>query len=60
VPTLEIDGELIYETTAIVSYLDTAVAGSKFIPAEPLRQARMRQIMAIVDSYSTPLPLEQL
>jgi len=51
VPTLEVDGELLYETTAITDYLDTTLAGNKFRPSEPLPQARMRQIMGIIDSY---------
>lgn len=51
VPTLEVDGELLYETPAITGYLDTVVAGNKFSPSDPLLQARMRQIMAIIDSY---------
>lgn len=51
VPTLEVDGEVVYETTAITDYLDTVLAGNKFSPSNPLLQARMRQIMAIIDSY---------
>jgi glutathione S-transferase len=51
VPTLEIDGELLYETAAITQYLDTVFADGKYSPTEPLLQARMRQIMGIVDSY---------
>jgi glutathione S-transferase len=51
VPTLEVDGELLYETTAITDYLNTVFAGNKFSPSNPLHQARMRQIMAIVDSH---------
>src|SRR5579883_1980108 len=48
VPTLEVDGVLLYETNAIVEYLDAVVADHKFSPAEPLRQAQMRQIMGII------------
>lgn len=51
VPTLEIDGETLYETSAIVEYLDTVVGNRVFSPANALSQAHMRQIMAIVDSY---------
>ena len=51
VPTLEVDGEVIYETSAITGYLDTVVANNKFSPADPLARARMQQIMAIIDSY---------
>ena len=51
VPTLDIDGETLYETSAIVAYLDAVVGDHAFTPAAPLAQAHMRQIMAIVDSY---------
>jgi glutathione S-transferase len=51
IPTLEVDGEVLYETAAITEYLDTIVASSKFSPSNPLLKARMRQIMAIIDSY---------
>jgi glutathione S-transferase len=54
IPTLEIDGELLYETAAISEYLDTIIAGNKFSPSLPLSQARMRQMMAIIDSYFYP------
>ncbi|HEY9781337.1 MAG TPA: glutathione S-transferase family protein [Leptolyngbyaceae cyanobacterium] len=54
VPTLEVDGELLYETTAITDYLNTVFAGNKFSPSDSLHQARMRQIMAIVDSHLYP------
>ncbi|NJR66169.1 MAG: hypothetical protein HC772_13960, partial [Leptolyngbyaceae cyanobacterium CRU_2_3] len=51
VPTLEVDGNLLYETTVITDYLDTTVAHQKFSPADPLVKARMRQIIAIIDNY---------
>ena len=51
VPTLDVDGEVLYETAAITEYLDTVVAHNKFSPSEPLSKARMRQIIAIIDSY---------
>ncbi|WP_295621431.1 glutathione S-transferase family protein [Chamaesiphon sp. GL140_3_metabinner_50] len=51
IPTLEVDGELLYETGAITEYLDTVLADRQFSFAEPMRQARMRQIMGIIDSY---------
>ena len=54
VPTLEVDGELLYETTAITDYLNTALADNKFSPSAPMQSARMRQIMAIIDSYLYP------
>ncbi|MEP0913322.1 glutathione S-transferase family protein [Leptolyngbya sp. GB1-A1] len=51
VPTLDIDGTALYETVAINEYLDEAVANGKFSPSDLLQKAKMRQIMAIVDSY---------
>ena len=51
IPTLEVDGEVLYETTAITDYLDTVLAGNKFSPSNPLLKARMHQIMAIIDNY---------
>ncbi len=54
VPTLEVDGSVIYETTAITDYVNTTLAGGKFSPADPLLRARMLQIVGIVDSYLYP------
>ena len=54
VPTLEVDGELLYETAAITEYLNTVLASNKFSPSEPMQSARMRQLMAIIDSYLYP------
>jgi glutathione S-transferase len=51
VPTIEVDGEVIYECAAITSYLDTVLAEGKFSPADPLARSRMHQVMAIVDNY---------
>ena len=54
VPTVEVDGEVIYESAAITSYLDTILANGKFSPADPLARSRMYQIMAIMDNYLYP------
>ncbi|MCC5634711.1 glutathione S-transferase family protein [Nostoc sp. CHAB 5844] len=51
VPTLEVDGEVIYETPAITDYLNTVFANHQFSLSEPLLQARMRQIITIIDNY---------
>lgn len=51
VPTLEVDGEYLYETSAIAEYLDAALNSRGFTPDDLMAQAHMRQIMAIVDSY---------
>ncbi|MBD2021299.1 glutathione S-transferase family protein, partial [Leptolyngbya sp. FACHB-36] len=60
VPTLEIDGEFLYETAAVTEYLDAAVANNKFSPSDLLSKARMRQIMAIVDSYLYPASISTI
>ena len=51
IPTLEVDGINIYETTAITYYINQKLADAKFAPADILGQTRMYQIMAIIDSY---------
>lgn len=42
VPTLEVDGAVIYENSVITGYLDTVVANNKFSPADPLARARIQ------------------
>ena len=54
VPTVEIDGINIYETAAITYYINQKLAGGNFSPPDVLHQTRMRQIMAIIDSYLYP------
>jgi glutathione S-transferase len=51
VPTLGIDGKLLYETAAITQYLDTTLADHQFTPSDPWLAAQMQQIMGIIDSY---------
>lgn len=54
VPTLDADGDILYETSAITDYVNTVFANGKFTPSNPLTRARMHQIMAIVDNYLYP------
>lgn len=54
VPTIEVDGEVIYESAAITSYLNTILANEKFSPAEPLPRSRMHQMVSIIDNYLYP------
>ncbi|MEM9218856.1 MAG: glutathione S-transferase family protein [Cyanobacteria bacterium P01_F01_bin.150] len=51
VPAMKVDGQILYETSAIVEYLNVAVADRAFVPEDPMGQARMRQIMSIMDNY---------
>jgi glutathione S-transferase len=51
VPTLEVNGETLYETAAITEYIDSVFGNHQYSPADPMVRARMRQIMGIIDSY---------
>jgi glutathione S-transferase len=52
IPAFEHDGFDLYETSAIVRYVDEAFGGPKLQPADPRLGARMNQIVGIVDSYA--------
>lgn len=51
VPVLEHEGFRVYETTAITRYLERILPGPSLIPGDPQGEARMTQIIAIVDAY---------
>jgi glutathione S-transferase len=51
VPVLEHDGALLYETQAILRYLDRVLPIPPLTPSEPLVAARMDQVMNICDWY---------
>jgi glutathione S-transferase len=51
VPVLEHDGFVLYETQAILRYLDRVLPAPPFTPAEPRAAARMDQLMNICDWY---------
>lgn len=51
VPTLVQDDFVLYETGAIIRYLDRAFPGPALQPAAPRGLARMDQIIGVVDSY---------
>jgi glutathione S-transferase len=51
VPVLEHDGFLLYETQAILRYLDRVLPEPKLTPADPKAAARMDQVMNISDWY---------
>src|SRR5437762_6394681 len=54
VPILEHGDFTLYETSAIVAYVDEAFAGAKLTPADPQRRARMNQWISAVNSYYYP------
>ena len=60
VPAFEHDGFALYETGAIVRYLDKVVPGPSLAPGEPKATARMDQIMGILDAYAYPSMISAL
>ena len=51
VPAFEHDGFMLYETQAILRYLDRVLPQPALTPADPRRAARMDQVMNINDWY---------
>ncbi len=51
VPVLEHDGFLLYETQAILRYLDRVLPAPALTPKDATRAARMDQIMGVCDWY---------
>jgi glutathione S-transferase len=54
VPAMSHDGFELYEADAIIRYIDQVFDGPSLTPAEPRAQARMNQVMGIVDWYVMP------
>ncbi len=51
VPAFEHDGLALYETGAIVRYVDRVIPGPRLTPEDPRAEARMNQVMGIVDAH---------
>ena len=54
IPAFEHDGWMLYETQAIMRYVDAVVPGPRLQPEEPRAAARMNQLIGIVDWYLMP------
>lgn len=54
IPAFEHDGWMVYETQAIMRYVDAVVPGPRLQPEEPRAAARMNQVMGITDWYVMP------
>lgn len=54
IPAFEHDGWMLYETRAIMRYVDAVVPGPQLQPEEPRAAARMDQLMNIADWYLMP------
>ena len=54
VPAFEHDGLMLYETPAIIQYVDEAFDGPSLQPSDPARRARVTQVISIINSYTYP------
>lgn len=52
IPSFEHGNFHLYETGAIVRYIDEAFPGCKLQPTDPVTRARMNQIVGILDAYA--------
>jgi glutathione S-transferase len=54
IPAFAHDGWMLYETQAIMRYVDAVLPGPRLQPEEPRAAARMNQLMGICDWYVMP------
>ncbi|MEO7734999.1 MAG: glutathione S-transferase N-terminal domain-containing protein [Kofleriaceae bacterium] len=54
IPVLDDDGFVLYESRAIVRYLDARLAGASLVPAAPRPRARMDQWISVDQAYVAP------
>ena len=54
VPAFEHDGFELYETVAMMLYVDETFAGPSLQPDEPRARARMAQVLGIMNAYAYP------
>ena len=60
VPAFSHDGVEIYETDAIIRYIDQAIPGRALQPSEAAPRARMNQIIGIIDSFAYPAMITKI
>jgi glutathione S-transferase len=58
VPVIDDDGFVLYESRAIIRYLDQKLPGASLTPTDAGDRARMEQWMAIEQSYFTPAAMK--
>ena len=51
VPAFEHDGNVFYEASAILRYVDEVFPGPALMPSTPVARAKVNQVMSVVDSY---------
>jgi len=60
VPAFEHDGLELYETDAIIRYINEAFQGDDLVPADVVGRARMTQALNIVGGYAYPAMIGQI
>jgi len=55
VPTLEVDGKHLYQSSAIIEYLDEVYPDPPLLPKDPAARAHVRALAAIVGSDMHPV-----
>ena len=55
VPTLEVDGVRLYQTSAIIEYLDEVYPDPPLLPKDPIARAHVRALTAIIGSDMHPV-----
>ncbi len=51
VPFIEVNGQFISESNAIIEYLEQINSGISLFPADPIQAAKCRQIICYIDMY---------
>jgi glutathione S-transferase len=54
IPAFEHDGWMLYETRAIMRYVDAVAPGPRLVPGDHRAAARMEQLMNVTDWYLIP------
>ena len=54
VPAFEHDGFKLYETGAVIRYIDQVFPGAQLTPSDARQRARMNQVISIVDYHAYP------
>lgn len=60
VPALAHGDFALYETDAILRYVDEALPGARLQPQDPRQRARMNQAMALINAYAYPAIIGQV
>ncbi len=60
VPSIDHDGFALYESRAIIRYLDAALPGASLTPSDPKARAMMEQWMSVESSYFSPHALKAI